>query len=309
VSKKPNTKAVNSKAWQGKVLKGIVVFLSWLPLSWIRVLAILFGTLSYYIPNSGRRVTEINLTTAFPDLSDKALKKLVKLSLIEQMKTFLELGAMWCWPKEKLLSLVEGVTGQALFDEAWSQNKGLLLVAPHTGNWELSGTFLSTQYPCTFLYQPPNVSSLEPFMVSSRERFSAKLAPTDAKGVRTLMTVLKNQELTAILPDQDPGPVGGVYAPFFQQPARTMTLLSKLIQKTECPAVAVVMQRLPGLSGGFHFHILALPSDIANKDPVVAATALNQAVEQCVAIAPEQYLWQYKRYRKPPEGVKDVYRR
>lgn len=305
---KKTASQANSQAWQGKLLKAIIVFLSWLPLSWVRVLAWIYGSLSYYIPNESRRVALINIKAVYPELSETQQKQLLKQNLVETSKTFLELGAMWCWPSEKLLPLVKQVSGQEYFDKAWQNQKGLILIAPHVGNWELSGTFISEKYPSTFLYQPPNVASIENFMVTSRERFGAKLAPTDAKGVRTLMKVLKNKGLTAILPDQDPGKVGGVYAPFFNRPARTMTLLSKLVQKTDCAVVAIVMQRLPGLSNGYHLHFLPVTEEIADDNPEIATQALNSVVEQCVELAPEQYLWSYKRYRKPPEGIKDLYK-
>jgi len=308
MAQKQTGKKVQDKAWQGWLIEKFITLLSWLPLSAVRVLAMVYAYLSYWLPNNSRRVALINLQTVYTDLSTAEIRSLLKQNLVETSKTFAELGAMWLWNKEKLLPLIEKVSGEEHLKTALDKNSGVIFIAPHIGNWELIGPYLSAQYPSTFLYSPPNVPSAEDFMVKSRGRFGAKLAPTDARGVRTLMKALSNNEVSVILPDQDPGKTGGVYAPFFGRPARTMTLLSKLIQKTECATVCVVMQRLPGLSAGYHLHFLPSPEGIDSEDAEVATKALNKAVENCIQVTPEQYLWSYKRYRKPPSGVEDIYK-
>jgi len=40
----------------------------------------------------------------------------------------------------------------------------------------------------------------------------------------------------------------------------------------------------------------------------VAATALNQSIEDCILDCPEQYQWNYKRFRLQPEGRSSFYR-
>lgn len=302
-------KPASNKPWQGWLIEKLIRFLSWLPLWLVRGLAVTFAQLVYLLPSESKRVARINLGNVYTDLSTGDLDRLVKKNLIETSKTFAELCAMWCWNKSKLLPLIEQVSGEAHLQAALAKNRGVIFIAPHIGNWELIGPYLSAKYPSTFLYKPPNVPSAEAFMIESRGRFGAKLAPTDARGVRKLMKALGQNEVTVILPDQDPGMVGGVYAPFYNRPARTMTLLSKLLQKTECATVAVVMQRLKGINAGYQLHFLAVDEAIADEDNITAATALNKVVEQCIAIAPEQYLWSYKRYRKPPTGIEDIYKK
>jgi KDO2-lipid IV(A) lauroyltransferase len=59
---------------------------------------------------------------------------------------------------------------------------------------------------------------------------------------------------------------------------------------------------------GYRLHFLPADAGIASKDELVATTALNAGVEACIALVPEQYLWSYKRFRKPPPGVVDIYK-
>jgi len=303
---KHSVKTPPQKAWAGAILKGFIVFFSWLPLRLNRALGGLIGRILWWFNTGSRKVVTQNIQAVYPEYSKAEQNQLIKDNLIETGKMITELGPAWRWSSERLLPLIKKVEGQQYLDAAVAKNKGVIFLAPHIGSWELIGPYLSTQYPSTFLYRPPNVPSIESFMVKSRARFGATLAPTDMRGVRTLIQALKANQVTGILPDQDPGKRGSVYAPFFGRAVRTMTLTSKLIQKTDAAFVYIVMERLPG-SKGYKLHFIPAEEAIASMDDVEATTALNRGVEACIAIAPAQYLWSYKRFRHPKEGEQSLY--
>ncbi|WP_040726709.1 lysophospholipid acyltransferase family protein [Thiomicrorhabdus sp. Kp2] len=308
MSQQSAKKPENQQAWLGAILKGLIRFLSWMPLRLNHALGSALGVLLYWIPNSNRRIAQINIQQVYSDRSPQQQQALLKANLKETAKAFMELGPAWCWSSEKLLKQVVEIKGKDLVEQAVAKEKGVVFLGPHIGSWELIATYLSVLYPSTILYRPPNVPSVETFMVNARGRFGATMVATDGRGVRSLMKALKNKEVTAILPDQDPGESGGVYAPFFGRPARTMTLVSKLLQKTDSACLFVVMKRLPK-GQGYALHFLPAQHEVASEEAEVATQALNQGVEQCIAIAPEQYLWSYKRYRKPPAEVADIYKK
>jgi len=257
--------------------------------------------------SSPKRVTRINLALAFPELSEAERAKKVRQSLVELGKTAGEMGPIWLKPLAEVRSWMQTDASETLFKKALEKKRGLIILAPHLGCWEAMAAYLASIEKITYLYRPPHVKGLETFMVQVRARAGAHLVPTNAKGVLALVKALKRSELVVILPDQDPGPVGSVYAPFFGHPARTMTLVAKLIQKTQCEVLFLSLKRLPNGEG-----FLALwhppPEGISNSEALTAATALNLGVEQLVRQFPEQYQWEYKRFRHPPEGVADIYR-
>jgi len=137
-------------------------------------------------------------------------------------------------------------------------------------------------------------------MVAARSRFGARLVPANAQGVRALLKALRRGELVAILPDQEPRFGQGVFAPFFGQPAYTLSLVGKLLRKTGAKAVMGYMERLPD-HAGYRIHYLPAPEGVADADPIKAATALNQGVEQCARALPAQYQWSYRRFRRQPD--------
>lgn len=134
-----------------------------------------------------------------------------------------------------------------------------------------------------------------------------KLAPANMKGVAQMLKLLKAGEMVGNLPDQEPDDrSGGVFAPFMGVETFSPKLVTRLISKTGAKVVAGFAERLPD-GQGFDIHFIAADAGIYSSDEVEAVTAMNRTVEQLVAKAPEQYQWEYKRFKTRPEGEARVY--
>src|SRR5690606_22857156 len=127
-----------------------------------------------------------------------------------------------------------------------------------------------------------------------------------AAGVRTLLKLLKDGGMLGILPDQQPKRGDGEFAPFFNIPALTMTLLPRLAERTGATVLCAYVKRLPTHEQGFEVHIEPAPDTVADPDPLIATAALNLALEHCIRSAPEQYQWSYKRFTIRPEGQSPI---
>jgi len=279
---------------------------AWLPLSLNHRLARLIGLLFALIPNDMRRVTRINLQLCFPELDQAARQRLERHSLIEMVKSGLEMGPMWLWPQSRCLRLIQRVHGQELLDQAIARGDGVILAAPHIGMWEMIGIYVSSRYAMTSLYRPPRLAALDEIMRRGRERFGARLVPTDASGIRGLYKALAQGELIAILPDQEPRWGNGVFAPFFGLPAYTATLLPRIAHKSRATIILCWAERLPG-GRGYDLHFRAVDEQCYNADLTLAAGALNREVEHCVRELPQQYQWHYRRFRTRPDDERPGY--
>ncbi len=264
------------------------------------------GRALYRRPNELRRVAEVNLRLAFPHWEAARRERLLQAALEETGKAMLELGALWQWRRERCLALVREQQGVDLLRQARAVGRGVVLVTPHFGAWEMVGLYLSAHIPLTALYRPPRIEQLDARVRRARERFGARLVPTDASGVRALYQALRGGEVVGILPDQDPGRQGSVFAPFFGRPAATMTLLPRLLAKTGAQPLLAYALRLPQ-GRGYRLVLRPLPERLAAPDPAQAACALNAAIEALVRRHPEQYLWGYRRFRTRPPGEPPLY--
>ncbi len=247
------------------------------------------------------RVTDINLTLCFPELSDTEREQMLKRSLQETCKTFMEAGMAWEWPADKCLGMIREVQGKELIDDAIAKNEGILLLAPHLGNWELTGLYFSTLFNMAALYRPPKIAELDEYMSGVRGRAGSELVPTDKRGVLRLFKLLRSGGVVGILPDQEPPFSGGEFAPFFGVEANTMKLVSKLVEKTGATVFCTYSERL--LNGeGFKLIIKKAEAEIASTDLIKSVTALNSTVELCVRECPTQYQWEYKRFKRRRKG-------
>lgn len=270
-------------------------------------------------------VTEINLRACFPELSHSEITGLTKSSLEQMFLMFFELGQLKHWSKEELLGSVE-VVGADVLEQALASENGVLLLVPHIGNWELICAHLGERHELAALYDPPKVAGLETVVLEARERFSAKMYPIGVGGLRSVMRILRNGGLLAVLPDQVPARGAGVYTEFFGQTALTMNLVDQLVTKTKATVVLGWVQRVAKVEGdwrqGYDYRLsyealqlpnfaeqVVLPSHESARQ-VATARAVNEAIENVIKLAPEQYQWEYKRFKRPPNlGKANIYRR
>jgi KDO2-lipid IV(A) lauroyltransferase len=265
------------------------------------------GWLFWLIPNKKRRITYINLSICLPELTRWQRHNLARRSLIHEAQTLLEIPALLHLPRQRLQSLAHEVIGLEYLEQGMEKGKGVILAIPHLGNWEMIGLYASALYPMTSLYRPQHRSpQLDDFIRTGRQRFNARLVPTDAGGVRALYKALEHNELIAILPDQNPGRGSGVFAPFFGHTANTMVLLSRLAQRNHATVLYSYTERLRW-GRGFRIHFVPASDDIYNPDRHLSASAINLGLEHCIRQAPTQYWWSYKRFNVQPDGENSPY--
>lgn len=219
-----------------------------------------------------------------------------------------ELPWLWLRPQgESVLRRVVRWEGVEAFEAAMQAKKGVILVAPHLGSWEMCGQaigerFLQAYGPITALFRPARKKWMaELIAAGSRDRPGLQTLPTNNTGVRGLIRTLRSGGYTGILPDQVP-PLGqGVWAPFLGRSAYTMTLLPRLAQQTGAACFLSVCERLPRGEGYvIRFEPIV---DTALTDPKApiedAAAAMNDAISRLIRSLPGQYVWDYARYKEP----------
>jgi Kdo2-lipid IVA lauroyltransferase/acyltransferase len=253
------------------------------------------------------RTSAINVGLCLPELSPVEQARLVRDSMAEDSKAVFELGPLWRWPVEKILACIDDGDGVAELREALERRQGVIVIAPHLGSWEATGLALSRIAPMTAMFTPGRMG-IDDLVRGARERAGARLVAGNRHGVMALARTLREGGMIGVLPDQDPGRGGGMFAPFFGVETYTMKLLSRLAMKSGAPGFVVWCERLPE-GRGYVLHCRRAP-DVLNEGPLSrSVAALNQAVEAEVRRAPAQYLWSYKRFRSRPDGGPGPYPR
>ena len=241
-----------------------------------------------------RRDFKRNLAAA--GLGDSRLRR---AAVSEAGKSVVEVPAVWLRPFGRVADLVVEVSGWEHMDRSAKRGKGVIVVTPHIGCWEMVGQYVASRMPITVMYSPPKIRVLEPLMRIGRSRGGAmKSVPADLRGVRSMLKALRRGEAIGVLPDQVPGFGEGEWVEFFGRPAYTMTLVGRISEQTGAPVLLCCAERLPGGRG---YRFIAEPL-LVPRPPESPARALNRSLERLIRRHPEQYLWAYNRY-KVPAGV------
>ena len=274
------------------------------PLSFLQLLASCIAILLCSFNSSLKRITGINLKLAYPELDETAYQALIKKSLKSQCMTYIESIKCWGMPPEYHLNKIKNIYGKQHLTEASANKKGVIVVVAHLGCWELLNAWLNLHAAPMIMYKPYKHKAVDRFMLEARQRLNATLVPTDENGVRAIFKHLKQGGLTVILPDHLPKASGGIYSEFFGQKTLSTTLVSKLASKTQCNIVGLSCIR--DETSGFNVYCSPLSDQILSKDLQTSVDSLNQNLESMINVAPEQYVWSYKRFRKVG-GNKNLY--
>jgi KDO2-lipid IV(A) lauroyltransferase len=278
-----------------------------LPLKYSQLLGGFFGGVIYRLKNSrSYSVSKKNIELCFSSLSHSEQETLLKHSLIHTGMSYAEMGMSWLWSTNRSLNTISSVKGEELLVEAFASNSGVLIIAPHIGNWEVLNLYASRNYDLTVLYKQPKIKFFDWLIKKMRSRLGGSMAPANASGVRLLMKKLRSNKVVAILPDQEPALGSGKFIPFFSRQAYTMTLLSQLAAKTNCKVISGVAIREEG-GKGFAIEFSEVDTLINSKDIEVSLAILNKTIERIASKNPEQYQWEYKRFKKSPEGLDKLY--
>ena len=262
-------------------------------------LAVILGNIIYWLPIRENKISKKNLDLVFADKGIAFRNRLRKKSLIETGKALLETPRIWYSPPKEIDNLIAQICGKDLVDQAFANSKGVILVSPHIGSWELMGIWLSINYPVTSLFRKIDFPKINALVKKSRESLGANLVPNTNKGVISLIQSLRQGKVTGVLPDHDPGAAGSVFVDFFGILTRTSTLVPKLAQKT---GAKVLMAYVLRLDSKHQFKLIFKKPDVKIYDEnlKVSARALNQELETIILAKPEQYLWSYNRFKARP---------
>jgi KDO2-lipid IV(A) lauroyltransferase len=114
-------------------------------------------------------------------------------------------------------------------------------------------------------------------------------------GLRAVLQALRDNDMALLFPDQVPPRNSGQFAPFFGEPTLTMTLGSRLIRRSGARAVCAYCKRLPG--GRYELVFRPVDEAFYDADLTTSLAGLNNSVEACVRECPEQYQWEYRRFK------------
>lgn len=143
-------------------------------------------------------------------------------------------------------------------DEAMAAHRAgpLLVLALHTGNWELLGAAVrELAVPLSSFYEEAESRGATQVLCSLRERLGVRLLEPTIAGVRQGLRDLKEGRVVAVFGDEARD--GRLMAPFFGRPAHTqgnLAVVARLARAADAPVLVSHVLRLPGNRFRVVFH-------------------------------------------------------
>jgi KDO2-lipid IV(A) lauroyltransferase len=154
------------------------------------------------------------------------------------------------------------------------------------------------------MYRPQRNAMMDVILQRGRTRFAREQIPRD--NVRALLRNLRDNFAVVYMPDQTSLGKQSQLLPFFGEPAVTNTATTKLAKISGAAVLPFFFRRLPGTQG-YRVDIGAPLAGFPSEDAAADSLRLFALLESYIRLAPEQYLWLYKKFKGRPAPYTDVY--
>ena len=299
---------LHPRFWGVWLAIGLLRLLAFLPWSWQMQVGALFGKLMHRLLKSRRRIANINLKLAFPELSDTERDKLCVDHFISLGQGIIDMTLSW-WGSDKELESLSTIEGLEYLQQGLANDKALILFGMHFTSLEVGGPIVSKLTDGVHVVYRPHKNPLLEYLVAKvrAHRYGKAIPKTK---IRELITSLKKGHTVWTAPDQSFQYKNSLQIPFFGIKAPTNPSTSRLASIGNAQVIPFITVRLydkKQRATGYLLRFLApldnFPSDSAEQD----AIRTNLLIEQQVREFPAQYLWTHKRYKNADDSGLDYY--
>lgn len=259
-----------------------------LPLSMVFKIGRGLGAVIHYCWGKQRRVVERSITQAFGEQkSPDEVAALAKESFRLTAGNFFVSFIIPFYSLQQIRDRVV-IKGEELLKKAREEKRGVIMVVPHMGNWELMAqlvSFIGSEFQVATHYRPLNNPLVNRLIEERRQTKGLKLFPKRTSSHK-LCAFVREGNMLSILADQRLASKGDLCA-FFGRPTVCSPLPSLLAKRTDCVML------------GLHCRTLASDrwelcvTEVNGSDSQACATNLEEAWRS----SPADVFWFQNRWK------------
>jgi len=282
-------------------LTGLYIFfliiISILPFSVLYVFSDIICFTICYIIKYRRKIIIKNLNDSFPGLSDDEINKLIYKVYqnladvsVESIKAF-TMSAKQIMRRHRVLQ-------PEVADEYLQQNRSVIAVTGHIGNWEwgsLSASLFIKQNAVAF-YKTLSNPFIDRFIRFNRSRTGTMLVSTKETYL-TFQNLVNKASIYLMAADQRPGSANSCYSvPFFGRETPFLRGPEKYSRLYNYPVVFINIKRVK--RGCYNVDIEKLVDDPASLPEGEITALYARKLESVIRENPENWLWSHNRWKK-----------
>lgn len=266
-----------------------------------------YGKFIYHVLPLRRRVVMENLRRVYGDtLTDRRIAEIAQAFYAHLVKFLGEFVRLAFMSDEKKANYVR-IEGIEHLAAAREKGKGVLLLAGHFGNWEVSTVAGMSQFKqyrghLHFIRRPLKPQWFNDLVMRRFQK--AGFGTLEKTGsLDDILALLEDNRIIVSIFDQFTVRKYGIQSEFFGHPAHTFKSLAVLAQFTGAPVIPSSSWREPD---GTHVLLFEPPVEVLTegrtKDILSKNTKrFNEALERIILRHPEQWIWMHKRWKQVRE--------
>lgn len=287
------------------ILLPFIYLLSWIPFPLFYGVSDLMFVMIYYVFGYRKKVVGQNLRNAFPEKSEKEIRAIMRRFYRSFCDVLLETFKTLTISERSAIKRCQ-LTPEALqlFNRYADENKSIIIVMGHFGNWEWAGNTFSLQcrHHLYVVYHPLSNKHFNGLIYRMRTRFGTGLiAMKDT--FREMVQHKAELDATAFIADQTPAPDSAFWLTFLNQDTPVFQGTEKIARKMNYPVVYARVERVK--RGYYQISAETLFDEPGKTRDGEITAAHTRALEKDIQRQPESWLWSHRRWKhKRPEITK-----
>jgi Kdo2-lipid IVA lauroyltransferase/acyltransferase len=302
------------KKFERSLVRWAYYFFSWLfkvlPYPVIKAMTGGLLVVMYFLLGRMRRAAMSTLEIAFgKEKSQEELNKICKDCFYNVGRGAIELGAFTARPVLIKETFSFDGNSRANLDAAFKENKGVIGISAHFGNFPMMLLYLAQMgFPTNAIIRPSRDEMIEKDFQAARSRLGLKTVHSYPRETCVLQSLkaLRDKELLVVLMDQNTGSKSGVYVDFFGQKAGTATGPIIFAMRTGAPLLPIFTLR----QGDSDVHTLVIEKHFYLEQKATDEETIQYNVQKLTNIIegyirkyPHEWGWMHRRWKSRPESA------
>jgi KDO2-lipid IV(A) lauroyltransferase len=266
-----------------------------------RALLLLF----YHFSARHRLITLLNLLRAFPEKGAGEIGMLARNVFRHMGTVAAEFFEIPTYRKDELPPGVK-FEGWKHYEKAMARGKGCIFFTGHLGNWELMAAAMGfIGIYGNIVYRKLDNPVLEDLVLWFRTFTGHRMVPKGGAS-KTLVSLLRENKMVAVLMDQNVAWREGVFVDFFGRPAATTRGIALIALETDAAVLPIVNFRLE--DGTYRIimgeEVPLIRTGNRERDILENTQAYSAILEHYIRRYPDQWFWPHQRWKtKPYEAI------
>jgi KDO2-lipid IV(A) lauroyltransferase len=261
------------------------------------------GGLLFYLDRRHRRLALSNLARAFGREFSPAGRRAIARNSFKNFGRVFADNLKWTYLAESERQKLVSIKGEESIRRALNENKGALLFSAHLGNWEVASLTISKIGRLSVVARPLDNRLLENEVALFRHGLGARVI-SKFQAAKPILQSLRQNEIVAILIDQNVLRSQAVFVDFFGVPAATTPSLASFYLRTRAPLIPVFCYPTPALT---YLVKVGQPLEIelsgeAKQDVLKITLRSTKIIEAEIRDHPSFWFWFHNRWKTRPEG-------